>query len=248
MPQAAIAQATATAAMPTLSAQYARQQFTELAHSLDAALRGVLLLSLPAALGLIFLRYPIVSVLYQRGRFTQHSTDLVAWALLWFAAGLVGHCMVEVLARAFYAMQDTRTPVLVGGAAMVLNVLMSFAFTALFLQLGWAPHGGLALANSLATALEMLGLWVWMRRRLSGWHESQVMPTLRRSIFASLLMAGGLWAWLGWSAGLSTWIVLPVSLALGVGLYSLGLLLQGTPELRQGLSWLRQRLARLGMA
>ena len=248
MPQAAIAQATATAAMPTLSAQYARQQYEALHLSLAAALRGVLLLALPASLGLILLRYPTITLLYQRGRFTQESTDLVAWALLWFAAGLVGHCMVEVLARAFYAMQDTRTPVLVGSAAMVLNVVLSFAFTALFQKIGWAPHGGLALANSLATALEMIGLWIWMRRRLVGLQESRILHTLRQSALASLLMGAGLWGWLSLSRDLTAWMVLPVGVAAGGSLYGLGLLLQGTPELRQVLDWLKRRLSRMGSA
>jgi putative peptidoglycan lipid II flippase len=111
MPQAAIAQATATAAMPTLAGQYARHEIDRLRDSLAGSLRGVLLLSIPASVGLILLRYPLITLLYQRGRFTDDSTDLVAWALFWYAAGLVGHCLVEILARAFFAMQDTRTPV-----------------------------------------------------------------------------------------------------------------------------------------
>lgn len=244
MPQAAIAQATAIAAMPTLAAQYARRQFDELRDSLAAALRGVLLLSLPASLGLILLRYPLIALLYQRGRFTQESTALVAWALFWYAAGLVGHCMVEILARAFYAMQDTRTPVMVGTAAMVLNVLFSFAFTALFRQAGWAPHGGLALANSLATALEMVGLWVFMHRRLGSLPGHRILLTLRHSLFASLLMAAGLLAWTYLAENWATWLVALVGLAVGGLLYGVGLLAQGTPELRLGLSWLAQRLAR----
>ena len=89
-------------------------------------LRGVLLLSMPAAVGLMLIRKPIVALLYQRGEFTAHSTELVAWALLWYAAGLVGHSVVEVLARAFYALHDTRTPVIIGTIAMSLNIALSF--------------------------------------------------------------------------------------------------------------------------
>jgi len=164
MPQAAIAQSIATAAMPTLAAQFARGKLDEVRSSLAASLRGVLLLSIPASIGLILLREPIITLLYQRGEFTEHSTTLVAWALLWYAAGLVGHSVLEVLARAFYALHDTKTPVIVGVIAMSLNVVFSFAFAALFKQIGWMPHGGLALANSLATALETIALLVLMRR------------------------------------------------------------------------------------
>lgn len=122
----------------------------------------------PASAGLILLREPLVALLYQRGQFDARMTGLVAWALLWFAAGLVGHAMLEVLTRAFYAQRDTRTPVLVGASAMGLNVLLSIVFSALFARGGWMPHGGLALANSLATAVETGALFVLMRRRLGG--------------------------------------------------------------------------------
>ena len=168
MAQAAIAQSVAIAAMPAFSAQHALGRRDELRGSLAASLRGILLLAAPASAGLILLREPLVALLYQRGQFDARMTGLVAWALLWFAAGLVGHAMLEVLTRAFYAQRDTRTPVLVGASAMGLNVLLSIVFSALFARGGWMPHGGLALANSLATAVETGALFVLMRRRLGG--------------------------------------------------------------------------------
>ena len=100
-------------------------------------------MALPASLGLILLREPLISFLYQRDKFDAHDVQLTAWALLWFAAGLVGHSVMEVLTRAFYAQQDTRTPVLIGMIAMGLNVVFSFTFAWLFGQLGWLPHAGL---------------------------------------------------------------------------------------------------------
>ena len=166
MAQAAIAQSVAIAAMPTFSVQHALGKVDELRSALAASLRGVLLLAVPASAGLMLLRKPIVRLLYQRGQFDAQMTELVAWALLWYAAGLVGHSMLEILTRAFYAQQDTRTPVLVGASAMGLNVVLSLVFAALFSGLGWFPHGGLALANSAATALEMGALYLLMRRRL----------------------------------------------------------------------------------
>ena len=168
MPEVAIAQAIAIAALPTFSAQVARGELVEMRHSLASTLRGVLLLSLPATLGLILLRYPVIALLYQRGKFDVQSTDMVAWALLWYTVGLVGHSVVEILSRAFYALHDTRTPVIIGTIAMSLNIVFSFAFSALFASLGWMPHGGLALALSVSTALEMSALFILMRRRLKG--------------------------------------------------------------------------------
>jgi putative peptidoglycan lipid II flippase len=168
MAQAAIAQSVAIAAMPTFSAQHALGRQDELRASLTAALRGIVLLAAPASAGLIVLRQPIVALLYQRGQFDERMTALVTWALLWYALGLVGHSMLEVLTRAFYAQRDTRTPVVIGASAMALNVVLSIGFARLFGSLGWLPHGGLALANSLATALEMTALLWLMHRRLGG--------------------------------------------------------------------------------
>jgi putative peptidoglycan lipid II flippase len=193
MPQAAIAQSIAIAAMPTFSRQAALGKLDEMRASLGASLRGVLFLSLPASVGLILLRRPIVALLYQRGQFTAESTELVAWALLWYAVGLVGHSVVEVLARAFYALQDTRTPVTIGAAAMGLNIGFSLLFTRLFTVLGWMPHGGLALANSLATALEMVGLLLLLRRRLSGISGKSIGDALWKAALGTLAMALVVW-------------------------------------------------------
>ena len=107
-------------------------------------------------------------MVFQRGEFDARSTEMVSWALLWYTAGLVGHSFVEILSRAFYALHDTKTPVIVGTIAMGLNVVFSITFARLFEQIGWIPVGGLALANSLATALEATALFIFMRRRLNG--------------------------------------------------------------------------------
>src|SRR5688572_22382342 len=174
MAQAVIAQSVAIAAMPTFSAQHALGKTEELRASLVVSLRGVLMMAIPASIGLILLREPLISFLYQRGEFDQHDVQLVAWALLWYAAGLVGHSVMEVLTRAYYAQQDTKTPVFIGTVAMGLNVIFSFWFSSLFTQIGWFPLGGLALANSLATALEATALFVVMRKRLHGMEESHI--------------------------------------------------------------------------
>jgi len=133
-----------------------------------------MLLAVPAAAGLMILRQPVVTLLYQRGQFDEQMTSVVSWGLLWFAAGLLGHSMLEILTRAFYAQHDTRTPVMVGGFAMGLNVVLSFAFSGMFARAGWMPHGGLALANSAATALETLILYMVMRKRLGAMYDSRI--------------------------------------------------------------------------
>jgi putative peptidoglycan lipid II flippase len=230
MPQIAIAQSIATAAMPTLSAQFARGQMTELRTTLAASLRGMLLLAIPASVGLILLRAPLVAMLYQRGEFTARSTELVSWALLWYAAGLVGHCVMEVLARAFYALHDTKTPVAVGVVAMSLNVVFSVLFSRWFSQWGWAPHGGLALANSLATALETVGLLFFMRRRLNGIEGKKIWQGSLQAASAALVMGGGVLGWLALSAGKPDWIMASGGLLVGAAFYGAVVLALKVPE------------------
>ncbi len=244
MPQVVIAQAIAIAALPTFSAQVARGELAEMRASLAATLRGILLLSLPATFGLILLRFPITALLFQRGEFDAASTALVAWALLWYTAGLVGHSVVEIASRAFYALHDTRTPVLVGVAAMTLNVLFSFTFPALFSRSGWMPHGGLALANSLATALEMFVLLILMRRRLSGLDAPRLLSGLAHASLATLLMSAALFFWLRAASSFSLILFALGGILLGGLVYALALLALRVPEARALLAFVSRRLSR----
>jgi putative peptidoglycan lipid II flippase len=233
MPQAAIAQSVAIAAMPTFSAQVAAGKLDELRSSLTASLRGVLLLAIPASLGLILLRTPLIRLLYERGEFTAHSTEMVTWALLWYALGLTGHSLLEVIVRAFYAMHDTRTPVGVGVAAMGLNVALSLTLPGVFNNLGWLPLGGLALANSLATTLEMLTLLLLIRHRLKGINGWRLLVGVRQAILGTVVMGLLVWGWLALSAGRSTLAAAAGGALVGAGAYALAAWAQGLPEAHQ---------------
>lgn len=244
MPQVVIAQAIAIAALPTFSAQVAGGRMDEMRSSLVSTLRGVLLLSLPASVGLILLREPIVALLFQRGEFGAADTQLVAWALLWYAAGLVGHSVVEIASRAFYAMHDTRTPVLIGTAAMALNVVLSLTLPAAFVLRGWAPHGGLALANSFATFLEMLVLLYLMRRRLGGLEEGRLLSGFGSAAAGSLVLLGTVLLWLRQAAEMPVWLVATGGIAFGLGGYALATWLLRVPELGELVAAVRTRLTR----
>jgi putative peptidoglycan lipid II flippase len=232
MAQAAIAQSVAIAAMPTFSAQHALGKRDEMRSSLAASLRGILLLAVPASIGLMILREPLISFLYQRGEFDNRAVQLVAWALLWYAAGLVGHSIMEVLTRAFYAQQDTRTPVVIGTIAMGLNVVFSISFSRWFAQIGWYPLGGLALANSFATALEATALFIFMRRRLNGIEGRSITDGAWRVGLAGLGMAAGLWLWIQGTAGMNRWLVTLGGVALGTVIYFAGVVILKVPEVK----------------
>jgi putative peptidoglycan lipid II flippase len=222
----------AIAALPTFSAQYALGKMDEMRISLAATLRSMFLLALPASVGLILLAQPIISMLYQRGKFTEVTTQMTAWALTWYAAGLIGHSIMEVLTRAFYAQQDTKTPVLIGTIAMGLNVVFSFTFAWLFDRMGWMPLGGLALANSLATALEATALFLVMRQRLNGIEGGYLARGFAACALASLGMGIGLWVWMQAVGSLNRWFVALGGVALGGILYGMGVLLFRLPEIQ----------------
>jgi putative peptidoglycan lipid II flippase len=137
------------------------------------------------------LREPVTSVFYQYGLFGQEATDRTAGVLGWFAVGLIGHIVVHVLARAFYAMQDTRTPVTWAIVAVAINVPL------MVLLVGPMGIDGLALALSVTALIEVAGLLWSLRGRLGGIDGRAILGSLGRAgaaaSVAAVLMAGGLW-------------------------------------------------------
>ena len=117
--------------------------------------------------------------------------------------------------------------------AMSLNLGFSLLFSALFEQIGWAPHGALALANSLATFLEMIGLLILMRRRLGGLQGREIAEALGQAGLASLAMGAGVAAWLAWTAGRSNAVVVIGAVVSGGAIYVLLLVLLRVREIRQ---------------
>ena len=149
----------------------------------------------PASVGLVVLGQPLVGLLFERGAFEASSTEAVAWALALYALGLVGHAGLEVIARAFYALHDTLTPVWVGGLAMALNVALSLVLPGPFEAAGWPPYAALALANSVATLLELVALLALIRRRLDGLEGRRTLAALIKSGLAALAMGAALLGW-----------------------------------------------------
>lgn len=242
MPLFVIAQSIATAALPTFAMQVSRGELGDMRSSLAATLRGIFLLSIPSTVGLILLRQPLVAALFQRGAFDATSTEMVSWALMWYTAGLVGHSVVEILSRAFYALHDTKTPVIVGTIAMGLNAIFSFAFAMLFKQLGWMPHGGLALANSFATALEAVVLFVVMRKRLNGIEGSQILRGVIQSLIAALAMSLSIFSWLYFGKEFNVWFISVIGVMLGGGVYFITLWVLRVPELQMLIGGVMRRL------
>ena len=187
LPQGIVAQSIATAAFPTFSHLIARGQMDEMRRALSATLRTVFYISIPASFGLYVLRVPVIQALFQRGAFDTGSTEAVAAALQFYAMGLFAHAGVEIVTRAFYAMHDTATPVLVGAGTMAANIALSLL---LIRPMGYP---GLALSNSLATIAEMLLLLCIVRKRLAGLGDREIGLSVARVFLASLGTAWAAW-------------------------------------------------------
>ncbi len=140
-----------TVILPNLAEQYARRSPQEFAATLDWALRWVLVVTLPAAIGLLLLAEPLLATIFYGGEFGAEDVHMAAISLMAFAPGLIGFVAVKVLAPAYFARQDTRTPVRIGVRTLLLNLVLNIVFVYLLIHTGWAPaHAGLALATSVA--------------------------------------------------------------------------------------------------
>jgi putative peptidoglycan lipid II flippase len=225
LPQGIVAQALATAVFPTFSAQAARGESAQMRATFSTALRSLLFLMLPAAVGLLIAREPIIELLLQRGHFDASSTQLTAFALQFYALGLLGHSILEIITRAFYALHDTRTPVVVGVSAVALNIVLSL------LLIGPLSFGGLALANTVATTLESLALLWLLRGRMGGVDGRALAPAALKLGAAAAIMGVCLYLFLALVRGQSIWLIAAGALLVGGGAYLLSALALRAGEL-----------------
>ncbi|MDP3768735.1 MAG: lipid II flippase MurJ, partial [Dehalococcoidia bacterium] len=174
--------AISTAVFPTMAEQAVSDR-DQLRRTLEQSLRLILFLTIPAAVGLIVLAEPLVAFVFQRGAFTEASTDITRQALVFYAVGLFAHAAIEILSRGFYALSDTRTPVLFAVVALVANLVLSAVLVRPL------EVRGLALALSLATMAEA-GLLFWtLRLRIDGLDLRALGWSLGRTLLAVVLMA-----------------------------------------------------------
>ena len=182
-PLGVFAIAISTAALPSLAKQAAAGDLADFKDTLTHALRLVFFITMPCMVGMIVLREPIIKVFFQRGAFDALSTDMTAVALLYYSVGLWAFSANRVMVSAFYAFQDTKTPVKVAAVAMLANGTFSL------LLMGPLKHGGLALALSLASTLQFLLLVFILEKRKGIFELKPVLHGALKSSLASFIMA-----------------------------------------------------------
>lgn len=245
MPQSILGQALGIAAFPTFATLAAQMDLPQMRRILADTLRLILFIGLPGTILLMVLNEPLVMIAFERGAFGEGDTALVAWALLFLAPGLVALATLEVVSRAFYAMEDTRTPVLAGGLQLAAMALLAYVFSHwIFPALGWAPLGGIALGVSVANLLETAFLLWLLRRKMGGVAGRHLLDGLWRMGIASGLMAGTAWLAQEQTAGMglgALWQAL-VGGAAGGGIYLMAAQWLKVAELRQLVGYARRRL------
>ncbi|MBI4355181.1 MAG: murein biosynthesis integral membrane protein MurJ [Candidatus Omnitrophica bacterium] len=216
LPMALFGVAMAQASLPTLSAQAARKEFEAFRHTVVFGLRSVAFVTVPSAVGLAVMAHPIVTVLFQRGRFHAQDAWLTGSALAWYAVGLAAYASVKMLVNACYALQETRAPVKSAAIAVLVNVALNVV---LMRPMGL---GGIALATSISSLLNAFWLVGIVERRVGLLPRDELWRALWRISLAAGMMGGCVWSlWqasAGWLGGTTPAQVMRLGGTIGTGL------------------------------
>jgi len=236
--------AVGTATLPSFSEQVARGDYEELKRTIAFSLRLILFVTIPAMVALIVLREPIISVLFQRGEFGLPSVLMTSQALFFYAVGLWAFSGIRVVVSAFYSLQDTKTPVRIAIIALAVNVAMSVI---LMFPL---KHGGLALATSIASAVNIVLLFHILKKKIGSFVDRAFSVSVLKVTLSSFIMG----AVLGIIMKVMTWnpvdpfhdrlFVLILSIGAGLAVFIASSMILKSSEINFVLSRLKGRLGR----
>jgi putative peptidoglycan lipid II flippase len=232
------------ATLPVVSRHASAQDLPALKEALRSSLSLSVLVTLPAACGLIFLARPIIALIYQHGRFTAFDTQQTAAALALYAVGLLAFAGVKIMVPVFYALNDTRIPVVGSFLTVAANLVL------INLTLEPLQHRAIALSTSISVILNLIFLGVMLYRKLEGYRVGYLLGILAKATVASLAMAlvvvaahPLLRAWLG--EGLAAQLIsLLTVILLGMGTYGLVVSQLRVPEFAELTKHVRSRWGR----
>ncbi len=238
LPLAIVGISLAQAVLPTFSTQMIREDLKGFRETFSMAVRSIAVVVLPASVGLITLSGPIVRILFERGRFDAYSTHITSGALFFYAFGLLSCCYIKILVNAFYAMQDTRTPV----KTALFSLLVNIVFCLIFMYP--LKIGGLALASSISATVNVLLLYTHLKKKIGDLDEKRILAGLAKMFLAAVMMGAAAMAYNYWvlvpqasSPRLFQLLCLGLGIALSILTYvGLALLLK-IQEVRKIFSW-----------
>ncbi|NLW43518.1 MAG: murein biosynthesis integral membrane protein MurJ [Tissierellia bacterium] len=169
-------------AFPILSKNFSEGDMVSGRKSMAAGTRLILLITIPAMVGLIVLAQPIVEIAFMRNKFTQFDADMTAQALVFYAPALSALSLNILLNRVYYSLQDTKTPLIISGVSVLLNVVFNYFLVRIF------GHRGLALGLSIATNLSVLTSFIILRRKLGHFYGFSYLRAIIKNMFAAIIM------------------------------------------------------------
>jgi putative peptidoglycan lipid II flippase len=182
----------ATAALPDIARHANAGDHPAMRRTISGALRMMLMLNVPATVGLIVLADPIIAMIFERGHFTPIDTAATAAALMFYAPGLVGYSAVKVASPSFYSLGDARTPVIVS----VLSVLANLALNLVLVRV--MGYKGLALGTAIAAIFNAVALLLLLRGRIGGLEGRRIAVSFSKILVASLFMGAAAWFCAEW--------------------------------------------------
>jgi putative peptidoglycan lipid II flippase len=244
-PQGIFAISLATYLLPTLSGLAAEKKFPEFRATYKQAVGYLCFVNLLASVLLFVLAKPMIRLLFQHGEFTAVSTERAAFALQFLGPGLLAFSLVNITARAFYALGDTKTPMKISTVCLILNIVF-----AIFL-IPSLKQGGMALANTMSAAFNVYLLYFGLRKKLAkiefGEMGALFVKMLMVGLLAGVVAGGGSWAWeqyVGSSNLFERIGAVFVPMGLAAGFYIGVLLALKTPQAQEATALLRMRFAR----
>jgi putative peptidoglycan lipid II flippase len=225
--------ALSSAVLPTMSHQVAQDDLDSLKSTLSFSLKTIYLIMLPVSLGLVVLSRPIISLLFQRGEFTDYSTSITSWALLFYSLGLVAFGGVKILVSCFYSLKDTKTPVKISFICLMINVVLNII---LMFPL---KVGGLALASSISATLNFIILLSLLKKRIGKIIDKDMQIVFLKISLSSIIMV--LITYLSWhnlSLGLRPLFSVSAVIFISIFIYIFSCFLLGVKEIRYLFKWL----------
>lgn len=214
-----IAVSVASAMYPEFSQAAVLKDNDKFVSSVRRTFNGLLLIILPFTLGMIILREPLIRLFFERGAFDEVATSLTVFALFFYALGLPALALREVILRAFYSLQDTMTPMIIGVGTVVLNIILNL------ILVRYLAHGGLALATSISITIGLFVLLWYLRKKVGKMGGSKILVSGLKITFATIVMGivvYGLLAFLSNSVAkgnLGDFIILSTCGLVGAGIY-----------------------------
>jgi len=216
-----------------LSSENNKEKFTE---SVVKSVNSVILLVIPISVGAIVLATPIVELLFQRGAFDARATKMTAIALVFYSIGMVGFGLRDILGKVFYSLQDTKTPMVNGAIAIIMNIVLNV------LLIKYMEHAGLAFATSISGIVCILLLFRSLKKRIGYYGEDKIIKSTIKSLIASIIM--GVITWFVYEC-ISNVVGLILSISVGVIVYGILIIIFKVEELNIIINFINKKVRKI---